>query len=171
MALIPNGKYLALPIKATLGETKSGDPQIGIELELTEAPHQGQRRTYYGTFGEKAFDITAKALRTCGWTGSDPTEPISLNSDVEVQVEMAQETYKDPAKGEVTKDKVKWINSVGGGIKPMDANKSKTLAPQLKAKFLAFDQANGIKQSAASKASRPTAAGADPASTNDDIPF
>lgn len=139
------GTYQGRPVSAVIGTAGTGTEQIAVKFELLDVP--GEFLTWYGFFTEKSFEITVKALRSCGWTGSDLTEfeygrlslPADMNKDVELVVEM------QAGNDGLQRPKVLWVNAGGGmGMKnPMKAGDARAFAARMRAKILAFDQAQG----------------------------
>lgn len=150
-----NGIYQAKTIQRVLTETKDGKGQVAIEFELTQEGFTGRRITYFGSFSsDKAFEITAKALRTTGWAGIDLSDLSGPLADVSLDI--GQEEYEG-----VTRTKVKWVNPAGGiNAKPMEESKRKDFAASMKGKLLAFDQSNpGIAAKAKVSGAAPARAG------------
>lgn len=70
--MISPGTYSVRPLTATLTETKSGDPQIAVEVEHTSVEHNGTRARWFGGLAsDKAVELTVKTLRECGLSDSD----------------------------------------------------------------------------------------------------
>lgn len=160
-----NGRYKAKAKEWGLGETNSGNIQVGVLFELTEPGAEGQRIAWYGGFTEKGAPITFRALRTMGWVGSDVTEldaPAAALNTNEVELVIEPETYEGK-----TTTKVKWVNEIGaGGValkNRLSPEKKASFAADMKGRLLAFDQKN--KSSRSPPASHPAAKGFD------DIPF
>lgn len=138
------GTYLGRPVNAVIGTAGTGTEQIAVKFELLDVP--GEFLTWYGFFTEKSFEITIKALRSCGWTGSDLSEfeygrpmPFGMNKDVELVVELQAGNDGLP------RPKVVWVNAGGGmGMKnPMKAGEAQAFATRMRARILAFDQGQG----------------------------
>lgn len=161
MSLYPAGYHLAKCVEWALTETKKGDPQVFLKfkaLDGTEPP------AYFGGFGERSLPFTLKALRACGWTGSDVTEIEHANAGLdrnEVSLKVEHETYEG-----VERAKVSFVNAPGQALKPLDPAKKASFAQQMKAQILALEQ--GQPRPAAAKAPSGPPPG-HPAS--DEIPF
>ncbi len=107
--MIDAGTYRAKAVSAALGNTSTGKEQLGIEFELMDVDGvAGPHITYYGYFTDAALEFTVKALRACGWKGTDLTDLAGL-TDNEVSLVIAHEEYE----GKVTA-KVQWVNAPGG---------------------------------------------------------
>jgi len=102
----PAGSY---PVRAKahrFGETKKGDPQVGVALEIVDGQYKGKRLTWYGTFvNEQAEEITIKALRALGFRGVDLTDLSSIYEGEAIAVV----DHEADLEG-VMRVKVKWIN-------------------------------------------------------------
>ncbi len=146
--LYPEGTVPAKCVEWALTETTAGAPQVFLKfkaLDGTEPP------AYFGSFSEKALPHTLKALRACGWTGVDPMEIDNPHAGLdanEVSLVIGHETYEG-----VTRAKVKWVNTPGQALKPLDPAKKATFAQALKAQILALEQ--GQPKAAAKKPSGP----------------
>lgn len=170
-----NGTYRGKVTDAGLAKAGNGNEQVALLCELGgDGPEKGLKLTYYGSFSERAIDITIKALRAAGWKGVDLTE-IDRWSEVvpeppEVEFVIEPEEYEG-----VTRAKVKWINSVSGlGVKERLAPaEAQSFAQRMKGKLLAFDQNNRAPKNNGAPA-RPPARTPPPAASapmSDDIPF
>lgn len=174
-----NGTYRGKVTDGGLAKAGNGNEQAALLCELGgDGPEKGLKLTYYGSFSERAIEITIKALRTAGWKGVDLTE-IDRWSEVvpeppEVEFVIEPEEYEG-----VTRAKVKWINATGGiGVKERLAPaEAQTFAQRMKGKLLAFDQQNRAPKNNGAPPSvkqpgPPKAAPASGSSTSaEDIPF
>lgn len=167
-----NGTYKAKPLGAVLGETGTGKEQVGIEFEVVlgedETGIQTGRITYYGTFTDKAMEITLKALRTSGWRGDDLADLSSVGGEgaPEVSLVIENEEYKGK-----WSSKVKWVNSPGGlAMKnPITGDKAKAFAARMRGQVLAHNKTAG-----AAKPASPSRGGAlspEPPPNLEDPPF
>ncbi len=135
MSLYPAGYHLAKCVEWALTETKAGAPQVFLKfkaLDGTEPP------AYFGGFGEKSLPFTLKALRACGWHGSDPMEIEHANCGLdanEVSLKVEHETYEG-----VERAKVSFVNVPGAALKALDPAKKASFAQQMKAQILALEQ-------------------------------
>ncbi len=119
------------------GEDMSKDPQFAIAFEILEGSDTGKTITWYGTFAsDAAFEYTMKAIRRCGWTGSDLNNVELAETPVSILIE--EEEYN----GKV-RTKVKAIGNGGGGVKTMDPNAAKSFAAKMAGRIKAFDLKNG----------------------------
>lgn len=147
-----NGTYKAKPLGAVLGETGTGKEQVGIEFEVVlgedETGVQVGRITYYGTFTDRAMEITLKALRTSGWKGDDLADLSSVGGPdaPEVSLVIENEEYKGK-----WSSKVKWVNAPGGlAMKnPITGDKAKAFAAKMRGQVLAHNKAAGVPKPAA----------------------
>ena len=140
MTMIPEGYYKARALDGGLGETKKGDPEIGICFELLDEGYEGQRITWHGFFmktvgkdGKTSMQRTIEQLRICGWQGDDLSELVGI-SDNEVQLKIVHDTWEG-----VTKAAVAFINRPGGlAMKaPMSAQSAKEFAARMKGEVIA----------------------------------
>jgi hypothetical protein len=130
-----NGRYRAKAKKWALGDGKNA-PQLVIDFELLEGPKTGQSVSYFGSFAEAATKFTIEAARNCGWVGSDfedfdnPRAGLDRN---EVSLVIEPDTYEG-----VTREKVKWVNALGGAaaVKPLAADKRAAFKQSFKAALL-----------------------------------
>jgi hypothetical protein len=156
-----NGTYRGRAVDGGLGKAGNGNEQVAISFELLgDGPEKGLHVTWYGSFSEKAEEITFKALRACGFTGIDLTvidnfATSGLNAN-EVELVIEQEEYNGK-----TQTKVKWVNATRGlalktRLEPAEAS---SFAARMKAKLLAFDQANGAPKNNGAPARTPPGGG------------
>lgn len=138
MSTIPAGTYRARPIadEVQFGYTKRGTEQIAIPVRIVDGECAGQVVTWFGTFAEgKATEIAIKALRACGWQGSDLSNLDGIGA-VEVEAEIAYETWEGQERM-----KVRWLNPIGGGRvkleQPMTDAQRRAFATRLKGAALA----------------------------------
>ena len=113
-----NGKYRARAVDSGLGKAKTGTEQVAVNFELIgDGAEKGLHITWYGYFTDKAYEMAVKALRACGWQGSDPTELDSFAASGlganEVELDIEQETSTDPQGQSTTRARVKWVNAPG----------------------------------------------------------
>ena len=144
--MISEGKHMARPTSWGLSESKNGSEQYAIGFEIVSGDEAGQTITWYGSFAnEMAFEITMKGIRAAGGVGTD------LNAlefpDTPVEIVVAHEEYN----GKI-RDKVRFINGGGGGIRHMDAGKSKSFAAKMASRIKAFDAKNGAPPAPTTKA-------------------
>lgn len=110
--MIPAGKYLAT-VKS-YGVQPGDKPTVNIQFKFTDSNNLDQELWWRGWLTEKAIKITAKALTTCGFTGSDWDElskgPSSNLLDTKTLVEI--DVIHDVYNGKTT-EKIAWINRAG----------------------------------------------------------
>ncbi len=158
--LIPEGTYTARCKLWTISETNDGKPQLYLKFVGAD----GFEIVAYKYFSEKALPYTLAALRTLGWTGSDPLELENGGGNLDrnvVDLVVAHETYEGR-----TTAKVKYINEPGATRStPLSADKRAAFAQSVKASILALEAGKPKTQVAKPK----TAPKDNPAS--DEIPF
>lgn len=183
---LANGKYPAKARQWAMGETTAGNPQTAVLFDLT-GELAGTSITWYGYFTEKTTKSTIEALRTAGFKSADLSEMETIQPGEDapevmlvVENEQAQNEDGTPALYEdgnpVLKPRVRWVNAAGGGnlsLKaPMQGDKLKAFAAQMKEKMLAHDlnKPQGPSAKPTPKpASRP--APAPTGSAPEDLPF
>lgn len=180
MTMATAGTYRARGVTAALCETKSGKEQLAIEFVLFDNQGmEGEHVTYFGSFSDAAWDITIRALRTCGWTGADLSDLSGVDAN-EVSLVLEEEEWEGR-----TRVKVRWVNAPNQGMAikaPLAADKAKAFAAQMRARILAMDAQSGARPQArpAQRPAQPSRGGAqapepppineDPKYT-DDMPF
>lgn len=165
--MIEAGTYRARALTAALGETKAGNEQVGVQLELLD--HEGQSITWYGYFTEKTTEGTFKALRTLGWQGTDLSDLTGVDAN-EVQIVVERETYEGKERA-----RVRWINGTGGlaMANALPPDKAKAFAARMKGQVLAYDKGNGGGSGSKASPAKPKPALTAPpsrAAGGDDIP-
>jgi len=145
--MIAEGTYTATCISAELTETKSGNAQVVLTLEL--ADEAKEIVTYYGSFSETRFppqtwsrpgdptcpaDNTIRALEACGF--HDPKSDIVASIEAgpavgnSVRCKVVHDTYNGK-----TSLKVKSIftpGSSGASVNRLSADKARALAERLR---------------------------------------
>lgn len=164
------GRYTMRAVGGALGKAKTGTPQIGIELAVTQGEEVGQKIWYYGYFTDAAQEYTFKALRTMGWEGDDLTDLKGIEKN-EVTVIVALEEYDGKENL-----KVKGIFPLGGSgvANPMSDAEAKKFAALMKGAAIASRTAGQPAPGEnRKKQSRPKPPPADDfgAPADDDIPF
>lgn len=144
-----NGTYRAKAVRAELGETNTGNVQVGIAFQLTAEEYSGQKLTWYGTFTDKAMPITLKALRTAGWKGEDVSDLSSIGGPDAPEVDLVVENEEYQGQW---RTKVKWVNAAGGPMMKtaLTGDKAKAFAAKMRGAVLAFDKAAGATKAAPS---------------------
>ncbi len=132
--LYPEGNHLAKCKEWALTETKAGDPQVFLKFEDVDGR---EPPPYFGGFGERSLPHTLKALRACGWTGTDITEiehaQCGLDSN-QVSLKVEHEEYEGK-----TRAKTRFVNVPGAALKALDPAKKASFAQSLKANILALE--------------------------------
>jgi hypothetical protein len=146
--MIPEGRYKCRGTEAALALTSQGAPQVAVDIVITEeGEYEGQHRTWYGSFTDKATDMTLRALRTLGWTGDDLSDlsSIAAAEDPEAYVSIVHEEDQEGN----PRDRAAFINANGGlAVKtPMDAGEAKAFAERMKGHVLGFNAKSGTSSS------------------------
>lgn len=161
-----NGTYKAKAIGGGLGETSKGAEQVAVEFSLLDEGFNGWRITWFGFFTEKTTESTIRALRTCGWQGTDLTDLTGIDTN-EVLLVIENETYDGK-----TSPKVRWVNPLGGGLalkNPMAPDKAKAFAARMRAQIAAVDATSGQRRTSTKPAGMNT--NEPPPHTDNDMPF
>lgn len=169
-------RYRAKAVSWDLGEASTGTPQAGIEFEIQDGDHKGERISGYFALSDAAAEYTLEKLRNCGWTGSDigdlldkvvsatmAANVVELVVEPEDQVKNGQ-PVTDEETGEVKRRlRIQFVNRSGGLAikKTMSDDGKRALAAKMRAKLAALDARNGVV------ASKPATNGG----AVDDIPF
>lgn len=160
--MIPEGRYRARGCEAALAHTSKGDPQVAVDLVITEeeSDHCGQHRTWYGSFTDKSTERTLQSLRFLGWDNDDLSQLTGIDQN-EVWVTI---THEEDLEG-VLRDRAAFINnSPGLGVKsPMDEGAAKAFAQRMMGNVLAHKQKSG---SSPNEAAKPGAASGKAAAAN-----
>lgn len=158
MTQIEAGNYQAKIVDYGIGATKSGDPQVMVLFEFSDAEGQRHELTWFGTLKEgKGQEITLKALLTCGMVGNEVENLAEgvlsnvLDVDTPVQIVVEREAGRDQSGSPTaqTYPRIKWINRLGGTafankLTKHDA-KFKMSALNLKAAVMDMRQKTGVK--------------------------
>lgn len=167
--MIEPGKYRARAREWAFGLAKSGNEQIGVEFDLLDRP--GERMTWFGSFAPKALEFTLKALRACGWTGSDLAE-LDANMGGLEQNEVVLVVEHEEYQGKVSA-RVRWVNA-GGGVgmsNPLDQGGLKSFAARMRAQIVALDPGSAKKPAARPQPPKRTTREEPPPHGDDDQPF
>jgi len=135
MNMIAEGQYLARGMNAELAETQKGNPQVVVTFQL----EGGEIRKWFGSFSETMLndgrtvaEITLRSLRHAGWDGADLNDLSMIGGTTERPVKcFVSIKHEKDEKGQV-RDKIAWVNGLGGNTKPLADDKKKTLAARLK---------------------------------------
>jgi hypothetical protein len=150
--MIPQGKYRARGCEATLARTSEGKPQVAVDLVITEEGEaEGQHRTWYGSFSDKARERTFESLCLLGWDGDNLSELGGIDrNDVWVTIVHEEDLEGNP------RDRAAFINgSPGLAVKePMGADDAKAFAEQMRG----FVLAHKAKTRGAPASTKPAAA-------------
>lgn len=188
MLPMTKSRYRAKAVIWALGKAGTGTPQVGIEFEVQDGDHKGERIIDYFSLTDAAADYTLEKLINCGWTGTelaeldDPKASASMAANVvELVVEPEDMADKD---GQDMLDKegyirqrlrIRFVNR-GGGLAmkaAMTGDDKSLLSAKMKAKLAAIrakaPRSSGTKSSPIG-APPPGLDEAEPIA-NDDIPF
>jgi len=178
-------RYRARAKSWALGEASTGTPQVGVEFEVEDGDHKGERISGYFFLSDNAADYTLEKLRNCGWTGLDLSElddvaaSASMGAnlvDLVVEPEDQEKNGQpviDEETGEVKRRlRIQFVNRAGGlSMKStLTADKKQVLAAKMKAKLAAFD-AKAKRNGATPAPSGPPGPNPPPQGATDDIPF
>lgn len=135
--LMENSSYIGRIVRHSFGESKNGNPQLGITFELLGRVNpmdpdgellacEGVERTMFWTFTEKTMEWLPRDLARIGYNKSsfrflDPNDPQAHSFEgVEIPVYFTLEEYKG-------KWKERWALSSGQQTKPVEAKKLREL--------------------------------------------
>jgi hypothetical protein len=156
----------ARAVEGDYGHANTGTEQVAVSFELED----GERRTWYGYFTDKAAERTLEALTICGVTNLETLEGIDAN---EVELVLRDEEYEG-----TVRERVAFVNRLGsGGIamkNRMGEKDKKDFAKRFKGQFLKLQKENGAAPAPATRSSSRKATGTDDAAApeiDDDIPF
>jgi hypothetical protein len=132
---LAKGRYRARAVLWGLVFASSSKGQkIAVELELSEAPWQGERITWLGRLDnapeagvKTSTQTTIAALRACGWQGGDIVTLIGLDAN-EVEIVIDHEP-----RGGRTRAFVKEIHPLSGRgrLAPMTLEQARALAQRI----------------------------------------
>lgn len=129
-------QYRAVANQYMLSEAGTGTAQIAVLFDVLEEGVPERQLVWYGFFTDGAFDITIKALRACGWKGTNLAEIDALPNEVILVVE--DEEYEGKIRA-----KVQFINEPGLAVKnPMTPDAAKAFAAALASRVAAYDAAH-----------------------------
>lgn len=116
--MIKPGKYKANILDYGIGQTKSGDPQVMIQLNYQDSDQDVHEITWFGSLKEgKAQEITIETLLRCGMKGNDVAAVAggieSDTLDVAPQYTIAITPHEYQGK---TSMRVAWISNGGAGL-------------------------------------------------------
>lgn len=179
------GKFRMKARGAQLAYTKDDNDQVAVELVALDPDYAGESITWFGSFAEKAFDITISSLRNAGWQGDDLGDLSSVADGQECVAVLVEDEYE----GKLSL-KVRWINAAGGVAvkKPMSDDQARSFGARMRSLVIAHDRAKGTAPSASGGRQPPRPVGGRPAAnsgggydrnrppqapphTDDDIPF
>lgn len=115
------GTYKAFVVDKVISQTRAGDPQAVIQVDVEVGNGETRRMNYYGSFKDKAAEFTIKALVACGLRGNSPTDPVTPGTEVSVVV------VEDKDLNDKLRLKIAWINkpmSLGEAMEPSRAKAS-----------------------------------------------
>lgn len=180
MLPMTKARYQARAVSWSLGEASTGTPQVGVEFEVQDGDHKGERIAGYFALSDAAAEYTLEKLRNCGWTGTDIGElesPENSGSMAANVVELVLEPEQQKKEGQLLTNedgspklrlRIQFVNRAGGLAmkKSLSDDSRRTLAAKMRAKLAALDARNGGPPAPAVKV--PVANGG---AAVDDLPF
>ena len=155
--MIAEGQYRARAMTGELGETQKGNPQAVVTFRLDG----GEIRTWFGSFsnttlkdGRTVAESTLRSLRHAGWDGKEITDLSMLGGTDEKPVYCMVTIGHEKDLNGVVRDRIRWVNGLGGTAKPLGNDAKKSLQAQLRGQI--------AKVNSEYKA---------PAADGDDLPF
>jgi hypothetical protein len=136
--LITPGTYTARAVESGLGKTQGGKPQVAIRFQITQdGDWKGQYLTWYGSFTDKAREITFKALDSAGW-GGESLRDLSGIGSCECAIVVEHEADREG----LNRARIRWVNRIGGlSVKDqMSGSEVDDLDRQLRGDMLAWKQ-------------------------------
>lgn len=118
-----NGNYQAIAKEFVFGRAGTGAEQVVVSFEIAEGEAKGQRITWRGFFTEKTHERTLESLEYAGWDGVSLQRLDGLGSKpcvLVIEDEEGQDGKMYP--------KVKWVNSLGGGVSVKERMESAEVA-------------------------------------------
>lgn len=103
MRKIDTNRYECVAVEHSIveeGLKKDGTPKapsVAVTLRVVTGPQAGKDIYWYGSLHENAQEITAKTLRSMGWSCNDITQLEGLGS-LKVIVQGAEEVYEGTAR-------------------------------------------------------------------------
>lgn len=174
MSDIKPGTYRATAKSCGLGETKNGNPQICVEIELVDRDGVVLGNLpWYGYFTDDGFPIAFRALRALGWQGNDIGELDDCDCSKLLPNEGEAVVRLDEYEGQ-ERVRVAFINAAGEGVrlaKRLDPAGKAKLAERLKARILLLEQQGGARRAAPKPAAQATGTDGKFSPDDDDIPF
>lgn len=166
MGIMSTGRHDARVIRTGLIDDSEGKtPAVSVQFENAT----GDTITAYLFLSEKAWEYTQEKLATLGWEAAkqggrfeqfnDDPSPI-VGHDAEIVIE--PETFEGK-----TRNKVKYINPIGGRLERMEPAAAMSFAARLRARL----GVGGASAPVADRRLPRQASTAKPAPENDDIPF
>src|SRR4051812_31922480 len=184
MLPMQKARYRAKAVSWQLGEASTGTPQVGIEFEVQDGEHQGERISGYFALSDAAAKYTLEKVRNCGWTGNDICELDDATASASMAaniVELVVEPEFQIKEGRTVVDedgkikerlRIQFVNR-GGGLamkKPMTEDKKKLLAAKMRGTLAAIDAL--AKRDGTNGATGPVSPDPPPpVGVVDDIPF
>ncbi len=126
-----DGKYMARGRTLTLGEAKTGTPQVAVGFEILDG---GGHISWHGFLSAAAEQRTIEAIQGMGWEGNDITELPALMDAGKlsrvVEIVVVNEEYN----GKV-RPKIKFVNAVGGRMAPLKGGALAYVQARIKARI------------------------------------
>lgn len=187
MLPMTKSRYRAKAVSWALGRAGTGTPQVGIEFELQDGDHKGERISGYFSLTDAAAEYTLEKLINCGWTGTevgeldDPKASASMTANV-VELVVEPEDIVDKDGHDMLDDegyvrqrlRIQFVNR-GGGLAmkaAMTGDDKSLLSAKMKVKLAAI-RAKAPRSSGTNRLLSAPPPGLDEAKpvATDDIPF
>lgn len=151
--MIPAGTYPVVvspvetergPVHIQWGPGTTKSPfQAAVCFEVLRGPQAGQKITAFLYFSDDTAKRSMESLRACGFTGDDIDKFSDQKPDIECEIVVDHEVYK-----EKTRAKVKWINSASRGFSfeaPLDPGSLRKFSAQMRNTLKAIPVVAGKK--------------------------
>jgi hypothetical protein len=139
--IIPEGYWVARACKGALTRSRTGTPEVAVDLEIQDIPARGMRITWHGYLSDKAFANTIEKLHLMGWEGDDLNQLRGLDRNaVRVRVQ-----HKPLGKGGALVASAEWIHEIEdsptedptSSSTPMTAREAKAFAARMRPRVVA----------------------------------
>lgn len=108
------GRFVAKAVDVALSKGKVA-PMVTIKFSITEGEEAGKSTLYFGSLSEKAREYTVAALRTLGWKGVDFSDFVPGGPGVAALPNGVSIVVEEEVRDGKIRDKVRWVNELGGG--------------------------------------------------------
>lgn len=79
--LLDEGEWPVMAVTHKIGFAGTNNEQIGVRCKFTEGPHKNKTLVWYGSFSDRALDITIRGLRALGMKGDDLRDLSGMYTD------------------------------------------------------------------------------------------